>query len=321
MPGASRGGSGATTASGSGRASARAVGVTRRWGCLWPFAVMHRREVLAGGGGTLSDTMHVVLGAITVWPMFVAIAYGAAAFGRRFRLGRREATFAALRGAGLRGDREIIPTARCTTPARVTNAATSAGVVRALRRDMTRTFRIAAALTSIVLAGCAPIAVGTYAARYGAFTTYRTFTWAPADRLPVGDPRLDANPIVEDHLKGAVEKVLMRKGYELPRGGAADLRLHYHVAVSERVDATAGAHGAAECPPADCSPRVMRANVVTFVIDVVDRQTLTLVWRGWAQTDADVVLGDQSRLEYIIDKAMANMIGRFPPAHPGIRVR
>jgi hypothetical protein len=26
-------------------------------GLLWPFAAMHQREVLAAGGGTLSDTM------------------------------------------------------------------------------------------------------------------------------------------------------------------------------------------------------------------------------------------------------------------------
>jgi CubicO group peptidase (beta-lactamase class C family) len=55
-------------------------------GLLWPFAPMHQREVLAAGGGTLSDTMHVALGAVTVFLMFLAIGYGAAAFGLRFRL-------------------------------------------------------------------------------------------------------------------------------------------------------------------------------------------------------------------------------------------
>jgi hypothetical protein len=55
-------------------------------GLLWPFAVMHQREVLAAGGGTLSDTMHVVLGAVTVFLMFLAIGFGARAFGKRFRL-------------------------------------------------------------------------------------------------------------------------------------------------------------------------------------------------------------------------------------------
>jgi len=55
-------------------------------GLLWPFAAMHPREVLAAGGGTLSDTLHVVLGAMTVFLMFLAIGFGATAFGKRFRL-------------------------------------------------------------------------------------------------------------------------------------------------------------------------------------------------------------------------------------------
>jgi pimeloyl-ACP methyl ester carboxylesterase len=55
-------------------------------GLLWPFAAMHQREVLAAGGGTLSDTLHVVLGGVTVFLMFLAIGFGATAFGQRFRL-------------------------------------------------------------------------------------------------------------------------------------------------------------------------------------------------------------------------------------------
>ena len=55
-------------------------------GLLWPFAPMHLREVLAAGGGTASDTMHLVLAGVTVVLMLVAIGFGAAAFGRRFRL-------------------------------------------------------------------------------------------------------------------------------------------------------------------------------------------------------------------------------------------
>jgi hypothetical protein len=54
-------------------------------GLLWPFAAMHRREVLAVGGGTFSDTMHVALGGVTVLLMFLAIGVGATAFGKRFR--------------------------------------------------------------------------------------------------------------------------------------------------------------------------------------------------------------------------------------------
>jgi hypothetical protein len=55
-------------------------------GLLWPFAAMHQREVLAAGGGTWSDTTHVALGGVTVFLMFLAIGFGATAFGKRFRL-------------------------------------------------------------------------------------------------------------------------------------------------------------------------------------------------------------------------------------------
>jgi hypothetical protein len=55
-------------------------------GLLWPFAPMHQREVLAAGGGTFSDTLHVALGGVTVVLMFLAIGVGATAFGKHFRL-------------------------------------------------------------------------------------------------------------------------------------------------------------------------------------------------------------------------------------------
>jgi hypothetical protein len=55
-------------------------------GFLWPLAAMHQREVLAAGGGGPGDTLHVVLGGVTVFLMFLAIGFGAAAFGKPFRL-------------------------------------------------------------------------------------------------------------------------------------------------------------------------------------------------------------------------------------------
>src|SRR4029078_2061581 len=52
----------------------------------WPFAPLHQREVLAAGGGTLSDTRHLTLGAVSTLLFVLSIALGATAFGRRFRL-------------------------------------------------------------------------------------------------------------------------------------------------------------------------------------------------------------------------------------------
>jgi Protein of unknown function (DUF998) len=55
-------------------------------GLVWPFAPMHQRDVLAAGGGTLSDTMHIILGFVTVLLFLLTVGFGAAAFGRRFRV-------------------------------------------------------------------------------------------------------------------------------------------------------------------------------------------------------------------------------------------
>ena len=54
-------------------------------GLVWPFAPMHRREVVAAGGGTLSDTLHLVLASVTVGLMLVALIAGAVALGKAFR--------------------------------------------------------------------------------------------------------------------------------------------------------------------------------------------------------------------------------------------
>jgi hypothetical protein len=48
----------------------------------WP--PMHQRAVLAAGGGTLTDTLHLVWAAVTVLIMMLKIGFAARAFGPRF---------------------------------------------------------------------------------------------------------------------------------------------------------------------------------------------------------------------------------------------
>lgn len=55
-------------------------------GFIWPFAPMHLRETLAAGGGTFSDTLHIILGAVTNILYLLALGFAAAALGKRFRL-------------------------------------------------------------------------------------------------------------------------------------------------------------------------------------------------------------------------------------------
>lgn len=69
-------------------------------GFLWFFAPMHQRDVLAAGGGTTGDIMHIVLGAATSLLYLSALGFGAAALGKRFRV-YTFATLALLIGSGV----------------------------------------------------------------------------------------------------------------------------------------------------------------------------------------------------------------------------
>jgi hypothetical protein len=54
-------------------------------GIFWALAPMHQRQVLAAGGGTFSDTMHIVFSFVTVALMLVTIGFASAALGKWFR--------------------------------------------------------------------------------------------------------------------------------------------------------------------------------------------------------------------------------------------
>ena len=53
-------------------------------GLFWP--PMHRREVIAAGGGTLTDTLHIVFTIIHIPAVMFAIGIGAAALDKKFRI-------------------------------------------------------------------------------------------------------------------------------------------------------------------------------------------------------------------------------------------
>lgn len=54
------------------------------WGFFWP--PMHQREIIAAGGGTLTDTLHLVWAFVHLILMLLMIGFGAAAFGKGFRI-------------------------------------------------------------------------------------------------------------------------------------------------------------------------------------------------------------------------------------------
>ena len=163
---------------------------------------------------------------------------------------------------------------------------------------------VAAAMT----AACAAINVGSFVERGFEMSMVRTFEWAPAEHLSTGDPRLDNNQFFQRYVKAAVEREMEIRGIERTDAGMADVVVHYHASVTQRVD-TAGAdekYGLCE----DCRPSVFDAGTLT--LDLVDAGTSKLVWRGWAERGIQGALERQEWMERDVNQAVATIFERLP---------
>lgn len=146
------------------------------------------------------------------------------------------------------------------------------------------------------------------------FATYRTYDWGPADALPTGDPRLDKDPFFQDHVLGAVEKEMAARGFERSTTAWPDLLIHYHAAISRRIDVNLVDRQSGVCYDEDCSTRVIEYEAGTLVIDFVDAHTNRVIWRGWAQNSIEDVLDNRDRMARRIDEAVRRMLDQFPHA-------
>lgn len=170
----------------------------------------------------------------------------------------------------------------------------------------------AAAISALALSGCATMTVSSHVQHGLDFSQYRTYDWGPADALPTGDPRLDKNPFFRDHVEGAVEKQLAARGFDRPPSGTADLLLHYHASITQRIDVNRVDREYGYCYGGDCQARVIEYEAGTLVLDVVDTRTNRVIWRGWAQDSVEDVLDNQDKMARKINQAITRMLERFP---------
>jgi len=169
----------------------------------------------------------------------------------------------------------------------------------------------AAAAVTTLMTGCATMGIGSFVERGTDFARYRTYEWGPADALPTGDPRLDSNPVFQDYFQGAVDRQLAVRHLDRALSGTPDLLIHYHASVTQRVDDSVDQRYG-YCGPEGCPPRVAVSDVSTLVIDVVDRSTNRLIWRGWAEDNLRAILADQNQMEKRINQAVTKMMAQFP---------
>ena len=167
--------------------------------------------------------------------------------------------------------------------------------------------------TALMVSGCAArMSASSHVERARDFSVYRTYQWGSPDALPTGDPRLDNDPFFRDHMMGAIEKQLAARGLQFAESGSAELLIHYHANVVERIDVNGIDSANGYCGPGDCPASVVRYEAGTIVLDVIDAASNRLIWRGWVQTNMRGVIGNRAGLSEVVDEAAARILQRFP---------
>jgi len=167
-----------------------------------------------------------------------------------------------------------------------------------------------AATLAAAAVGCATMTAGSHVERGLSFTGYHTFDWGAPDELPTGDPRLDRDAFFKDHVLGAVEKGLARRGLEM--SSSPDLRIHYHASITNRLDVSSVDRARGYCATQNCSVDVTEYEAGTLVLDIVDARTNRVIWRGWAQDAVGNMLENRSTMEKKINEAVSKILAQLP---------
>jgi hypothetical protein len=166
---------------------------------------------------------------------------------------------------------------------------------------------------AVSLTGCLTLMpVSSHVARGVDFGRYATYAWGPADALPPTDERLAENPFFVDDVHGAIDVELGRRGLTRATDSRADLFVHYHAAVTGRLEVLSPPERLRDCVGEDCRPRVTEYDAGTLVIDLVDASTHQLVWRGWAEHRLEDMLDDPANVRRRVRDAVRGIFEAFP---------
>jgi hypothetical protein len=154
------------------------------------------------------------------------------------------------------------------------------------------------------MSGCAAYAIKTDYDRSVDFSRYTTYKWmkTPSDVL---EPR-STQSLLDKRVKSAVNQELAMKGLQASTR-QADLLITYHAGVRNKVDVTTHRYGYRGWASA---VDVHQYSEGTLVLDLIDAESNQLVWRGWG---TGVVDPDPSQMESRVNKAVTEILAKFPP--------
>lgn len=153
------------------------------------------------------------------------------------------------------------------------------------------------------------------------FDALHTYNWAPEpeherDDPRTVDPRLN-NSLVDGRVRRAVDYELSQRGYQKELDGAVDFWVTYHVGMDRKLNVTtvqshAGYYRGYRDWGGYSETHLREYEEGTLLIDVVDPESGSLIWRGTAQAPVSELRTPEERTARI-DMIVAAVLAKFPP--------
>lgn len=166
-----------------------------------------------------------------------------------------------------------------------------------------------------ILIGCSPqITVFSDSDPDYDLWTYKTFDWGQKIKIEEGKNPLHYNELNDKRIKAAVLDQMTMRGYELTSDNP-DLIFHYHIVIDDQSAVVTEPYGYYYSPYwTHMQTNVFYYKQGTLILDLMERKSQNLIWRGWAITDIGQITPDQ--VSDIIKTTVAKIFKKYPKA-PG----
>jgi len=163
------------------------------------------------------------------------------------------------------------------------------------------------------LSGCSPqIAVySDFDPEYD-LSTYKTFDWGQKVKIEEGRNPLHYNEMNDKRIKAAVLDQMTTRGYQLTSDNP-DLIFHYHIIIDDQSVVATDPYGYNYGTYwTHTQTNVFTYQQGTLILDLMEKKSQNLIWRGWAVTDIGQIKPDE--VSEIIKITVAQIFKKFPKA-------
>lgn len=147
----------------------------------------------------------------------------------------------------------------------------------------------------------------------------KTYRWQSAEQAKTGDVRVD-NPLLNERIRRAVDRVLAQKGFEKAAAGTPDFKVAYQFSINQKIRSDdvntgfgfgMGSRGGFGGIAIGTGSNVTQHDEGLLVIDLTDSQG-TLLWRGTGTRYLPEHTNPE-KAEKIYNELVEKILEQFPP--------